>query len=118
MIVVLQTWRAPAYAARRDRLAARLRQPIVVERWTGQTTYAKPIYAPPATIMGQVSGVAQMVRNVNGQETASNTTILLPGDAAIGVKDRLTLPDGTHPAIIAINTVPDQAGNLTTTIYT
>lgn len=116
--MVLQAWRASAYAARRERLAGRLRQPVIVERWTGQNAYGKPTYAAPVTLYGQVSGVAQLIRSATGQETASNTTIILPGDAVIGVKDRIGLPDGTHPTIIAINTVPDQAGNLTTQVYT
>ncbi len=114
----LEAWRASAYAARRERLAARLHQPVIVQRWTGQDAYAKPTYAPAVTLMGQISGVAQLVRTAGGQEAASNTTILLPGNAAIGVKDRLTLPDGTHPTILSVNTVPDQAGNLTTQVYT
>lgn len=114
----LDAWRASAYTARRERLAGRLRQPVIVERWIGQDAYAKPRFAAPVTIMGQVSGVAQLVRSTNGQEQASNTTLILPGDAAIGVKDRLTLPDGTHPTILSVNTVPDQAGNLTIQVYT
>ncbi len=114
----LEAWRASAYTARREHLAARLRQPVIVERWLGQDAYAKPIFSPPVTIMGQVSGVAQLVRSATGQETASNTTIILPGDAAVTVKDRLTLPDGTHPTILSANTAPDAAGNLTTTLYT
>ncbi len=118
MVTGFAAWRASAYAARRDRLATRLHQPVIVERWTGQDAYAKPRFAAPVTIMGQVSGVAQLVRSVTGSEVASNTTIVLPGDAAIGVKDRLTLPDGTHPTILSVNTVPDQAGNLTTQVYT
>ena len=114
----LAAWRASAYTARRDRLAARLHQPVIVERWTGQDAYSKPIFSPPVTIMGQVSGVAQLVRSATGSEVASNTTIILPGDAAIGVKDRLTLPSGARVAILSVNTVPDQAGNLTTQVYT
>ena len=116
--MALTAWRASAYAARRSHLAARLRQPVIVERWLGQDAYAKPIYSAPVTLMGQVSGVAQMVRTVTGSEVASNTTIILPGDAAIGVKDRLTLPDGTRPAILSVTTVPDQAGNLTKQVFT
>ncbi len=118
MVIGLDAWRASAYAARRDRLAARLHQPIIVERWTGQDAYSKPLYSAPVTIMGQVSGVAQLIRTASGQEAASNTTIILPGDAAIGVKDRLTLPDGTRPAILSVTTVPDQAGNLTKQVFT
>ena len=118
MVSGLAAWRASAYTARRDRLAARLHQPIIVERWAGQDAYSKPLYSAPVTLMGQVSGVAQLVRTVTGQETASNTTIILPGDAAVTVKDRLTLADGTHPTILSVNTVPDAAGNLTTTLYT
>lgn len=114
----LEAWRASAYTARREHLAARLRQPVIVERWTGQDAYARPSYAAPVTLYGQVSGVAQLVRSVTGQEQASNTTIILPGAAAIGVKDRLTLPGGARVAILNIATVPDQAGNLTTQVYT
>ncbi len=114
----LAAWRASAYTARRDRLAARLHQPIIVERWTGQDAYSKPIYSTPVTLMGQVSGVAQIIRTVTGSEVASNTTLILPGDAAIGVKDRLTLPSGQKVAILNIATVPDQAGNLVQTIFT
>lgn len=114
----LDGWRASAYAARRERLAARLHQPVIVERWIGQDAYAKPTYAPAVTIMGQVSGVAQLVRSVTGSEVASNTTIILPGTAAVGVKDRLTLASGQKVAILNIATVPDQAGNLTIQVYT
>lgn len=116
--MVLAAWRASAYSARRDRLAARLRQSITVERWTGQDAYGVPTYAAPVTVMAQVAGVAQLVRSADGAERASNTTLIVPGDTTIDAQDRLTLPDGTHPAIIAITTAPDQAGALVKQIYT
>jgi hypothetical protein len=43
------------------------------------------------------------VLNQQGAEVTSNSRIHIPGDIAVGFKDRFTLPDGSTPPVIAIS---------------
>jgi hypothetical protein len=58
------------------------------------------------------------VRTTTGQEVISTTQIYLASAPSIGPKDKLTLPDGTTPVILAIMTYPDEQAQGYAVLYT
>lgn len=123
--MVLTAYRSSAFAARRQALLDRLQQSITVEpvqrRADGsilRDAYGKALYGAPVQWPARVIGDVKMVRTVAGNEQVSDTTVIVPGALAITVNDRLSLPDGTRPAILSISSVPDDSGTLIQTIYT
>ena len=110
---LLERWVAPARTRRVERRRRRFGQLVtirpVARRADGSIIrdgYGKPTYGVAAQHPARVEGKVQMVRTATGQERASNTTILLTGQVASGTEDELTLPDGTRPPILSIDTIP------------
>ena len=120
----LANWLQPATDAREAELTARLGQAVtirpVARRADGSVIrdgYGKPTYLPAATYPARVEGKNQIVRTANGDERASTTQVTLAGGPTIGAEDRLTLPDGSSPGIVAIATVPGASGTHMTILY-
>jgi len=59
-----------------------------------------------------------LVRDVDGREVVSSTTIFLATATLITHEARVTLEDGTHPSIVAIESVQDEDGSYVTKIFT
>ncbi len=121
---VLSNWLAPAIAAREAELTARLGQTVTIRPVARRTdgsiirdSYGKPTYGAPATYPARVEGKNQLVRTASGDQRASTTMVTLAGGPTIGTEDRLTLPDGTSPGIVAIATVPGASGTHETILY-
>lgn len=71
-----------------------------------------------APYRAHISNRRDMVRNASGEEVMTNGSADL--DSAyptISESDRITLPDGTKPSIVAISTSYDSAGPYQTTVY-
>jgi len=121
---VLANWLQPAADAREGELLARLGQAVtirpVARRADGgviRDGYGKPTYQAPRTYPARVEGKNQLVRTASGDERASTTMVTLAGGPTIGTEDRLTLPDGSSPGIVAIATVPGASGTHETILY-
>lgn len=75
----------------------------------GGTAYGAAV-AYPARIRGE----AKLVRAADGQERVSSTVAWVPGPpdgpATIDPLSRATLPDGSQPPILAIESMPDETG--------
>lgn len=90
---------------------------ISVEKWTGkQSGRGAPIYEDPEAIPANIVGEVKMVRNVRGEEVVSTQSIFLSG-TELGVdtivhKDRITMPDGRQPPILAIQPFFNERGHL------
>jgi len=80
-------------------LKAMLVETVAHSAYTGQDAYGKPTYAAPINRPARVEYRTTTVTNAQGQERMSNTVVFLDGDFSITVRDKITLPDGTSPAI-------------------
>ncbi len=121
---VLVAWLQPAIDARKAELTARLGQSVtirpVARRADGSVIrdgYGKPTYGALVTYPARVEGKNQLVRAATGDERASTTMVTLAGGPTIGTEDKLTLPDGSSPGIVAIATVPGASGTHMTILY-
>jgi len=68
-------------------------------------------YAAPVSVRCRVVNKTRMARNAQGQEVVSTTTVYIDGAPGIAPADRVTLPDGSTPPIIAVQSFPDDTGN-------
>lgn len=87
---------------------ALLNQPVVVEPFLATDGRGAASYGPPRTLSSYITGEQKMVRNLDGEEVISHESLFFdatPEALAIRHKDRITLPDGRRPPIIAIQSL-------------
>ncbi len=96
-------------------IKAWLRQKVVVEPFIKNDGRGKPTYGDSRTLACYISGERKMVRDNQGQEVVSMESLFFEGtiDAqAIRSTDRLTMPDGKRPPIIAIQPFRGEFGHV------
>jgi hypothetical protein len=73
-------------------------------------------YKDPTVVSCYISGEVKMVRNLAGVEVVSTLSIFISGTDATSLNlqhnDKVTLPNGRTPPIIAINNYYDDKGML------
>lgn len=77
----------------------------------GNTTYS----TATTTYAARVEGHQHVVIDVAGKEVVAKTVVYVGttttgGTPAFTVRDQITLPDGTTPVILSIDTVRDESG--------
>jgi len=83
---------------------------ITLERRVSVDQYGSATFGAGTHFKCRVVGQERFTRGAGGQEVVSTTTIYILGDNNIQSVDRITLPDGTQPPIIAVRTYPDEFG--------
>lgn len=83
---------------------------IQVEPKTDRTDSGKRIFGAPASYRCLVTGSNKLVRATNGEQVVASTQINVAGPATIGAEDRITLPDGSQPTILAVKKNSDETG--------
>lgn len=66
--------------------------------------FNKSTYGSSTTLRCRVAKKVRMVRNSVGEETVSSTQVWLDGVYGVKVDDKITLPDGTSPTILFVET--------------
>ncbi|AWN03630.1 hypothetical protein PBI_JACE_8 [Gordonia phage Jace] len=95
--------------ARRDRLARWWRHKVTVQRHKGEGAYG-PVFETAVPVMAAIDDKARMVRNADGVEVVSSTTVAMPATTPyIPVGSLLTLPPqyGEREARVIACTVAD-----------
>lgn len=73
--------------------------------------YGTPSYSAASTFDAVVEDVVRLVTAPDGREEVSRTTVyVLSSSAAVGVQDRITLPNGATPRILNVATLDDDEG--------
>jgi len=90
---------------------------IVRYPYTGRDKNAKAQVGSPINVMGRVVYKTELVRtNAGGgatnavREVVAKARVYFSGVPGWGMSDRITLPDGTTPVILNIETYPDEDG--------
>jgi len=94
-------------------------QSLVVQAFSTFDQYGNPSWATTTAASTYDALIVQKVtpiRDRNGVQVVSNTQIYLSGNTTIDIEDKLTLPDGSQPLIIAVQKYPNFGG--TTDILT
>ena len=93
-------------------LQAMLVETIQQAVYSGQDAYGKPTYAAPFFRPARLQYEVTTVANASGQERTSTTKLFLNGDRTITVRDKVTLPDGSSPAIQMVYSARDLDGSV------
>lgn len=97
-------------------LAGLLNQSISLESFASINGYGDCSYNTAATYPARVERRVKVVRSLKGETVVSTACVFLDGSVSLDKlgRDRITLPDGTKPVILAIEDGVDGAGN---TVY-
>lgn len=90
---------------------------VGIEPWSSTDAYSKPTYTTSVEYTCLIVKQPKMVRTVTGQEKVSSAQVYLTSAPTLTVKDRVTLPDGTKPVILSIDTFPDTRGDYFSVLY-
>lgn len=91
---------------------------IVRRAFTGRNSYGKPTYSTSgSTYTARVVNKQKLVRTTAGIEQISTVTAYVASTGSFDPEDKVTLPDGTSPSILAINNYPDDSGIHHNVIY-
>jgi len=66
----------------------------------------------PISVPSRVQELNKIIRDKAGQEAVSTCQIYVDGSTTIDPRDRIILPDGTYPEILAIKPEIDEFGNI------
>jgi phosphatidylethanolamine-binding protein (PEBP) family uncharacterized protein len=80
-------------------LVAMLTETVQHRVYQGHDAYGKPTYAAPVPRAARIQYQVTVVTDPQGQEGTSTTKVICDGTFAITLRDALTLPDGTSPAL-------------------
>ena len=92
---------------------------ITVEPYASQDNYGAASYGEAKAIRARVEMGPKVVVNANGEEVVSSARVYV--GAAVGVRDRITLPEDApmrQPPIIRVDPVRDENGIHHWEIYT
>ena len=85
--------------------------------WPGHDRYGQPVYEAPTEHPARVVYRQRLVRTPRGDKAIARGECWLPGDPGITVDSRLTLPDGSCPAILAVERLADDQGSWHTKVF-
>jgi hypothetical protein len=83
---------------------------VTVEPYAAQDAYGEATYGDPAPYRARVEQTTRRVLTRDGQERVSGTVTYLVADRPIDPRSKLTLPDGTTPVILSVESAVDEDG--------
>ncbi len=98
-------------------LRAFMTSTITVEPWKSQDQYGVPTYDAKISIVARISEKPTRVLDATGQTVVTGAVAWTDaGSTVITAKDRITLPDGSQPPLLAVHRMPDENGTVFTTL--
>jgi hypothetical protein len=93
-----------------------LNQSVTIEGFNSIDEYGDPSYNVGVVYKAMVQRRVKMIRDFKANEAVSTCSILMDGTVSAVLdrfgRDRITLPDGTKPLIMAIEDGQDDQGNV------
>lgn len=83
---------------------------VTVQGFLSRTQYGVASYASPRSYSARVSYKQRLVRAANGEQAVARGSAWLATSDVVTVQDLVTLPDGTVPILLAVNSEPDETG--------
>lgn|SRR5262245_40327563 len=91
---------------------------VTIEPYSGQDGYAEPSYGAGATYSARVQQQTRLFRGADGLDKVAVTVCYLNTTTPPNPRSRITLPDGTKPPIVAVETVTHADGTKYIAVYT
>ncbi len=92
-----------------------LTQTLTVNRLTGVSTdgYGRPAYSTSSiSCPCRVTEKQHLVRSFEGEQEVASTIAWARSTSTFSPSDRITLPDGTTPRLLAVEEYRDDAGTI------
>lgn len=83
---------------------------VTVEPFAGRDGYGAPSYGAPVQYRARVVYRPNLVHAPDGKEVVARGTVWLATSDAVSTEDRLTLPDGSTPRVVAVERYTDASG--------
>ena len=95
-------------------LTALMQQTISVAKFKRLDQYGDAVYDldNPQSVQCRVSYRPQMIRDGDGREVVSSAQVWTSGNTGITVQDKVTLPDGSSPILLRVDSPPDETGQI------
>ena len=96
-----------------DPLLSMMPQTLTHASLFGMSTdgYASPTYSTATTdYRCRVTSKQRLVRTFDGTEELAATTVAVASTSTFSALDKFTLPDGTVPVLLSVETFRDEAG--------
>ncbi len=87
-----------------------MRDAITLERAGAKDLQGKASYATAESLKCRLVRRNRMVRRADGEMVVSSAQAWVSGAPGVTVEDRVTLPDGSRPALLAVEQYPDGDG--------
>jgi hypothetical protein len=85
---------------------------LTIEPATTIHSYGRYSFGTAVNVAARIVPKTQKIIDKNGQDVISSAEIYVDSSATVTVNDRITLPDGTKPIILALQKFRDALGNL------
>lgn len=72
--------------------------------------YATEVFSTAVSYTSRVVGKQQLVKSFQGIEELSKTVVWVKSSSTFGPSDKITLPDGSTPELLAVEAYPDEDG--------
>jgi hypothetical protein len=90
-----------------------LHDPVTVETVAGREQIGNEVtYNQPQSVMGRWVRRPRLARQGDGALIMSSSFVRIPVVEGLTPEGRVTLPDGSQPPIVSVETSPDEDGNL------
>ena len=90
---------------------------ITHTEFAGRDSYGKRLFGSSVDYSARVSYKPTKVRTTNGQEELARGVVWILGSPTVIPEDKILLPDGTEPTIMAVDVISDEVGSAHTKIY-
>jgi len=89
-----------------------LNQEVKLEHSLSVNEYGEHSYDLQVMVMGRIEHKRRAILTKDNETLISLVTIYVPSEPVVNADDRLTLPDGTTPVILAVDKQPDEYGQI------
>jgi len=91
-----------------------MNQTVTVQDITGVSTdgYGTATYSTAKSLSARVTGTAELVRTFEGSEETATTVVWARSTSTFSPLAKWTLPDGTSPPLMRVDSVFDEDGVL------
>jgi hypothetical protein len=96
---------------------------VTIAPWASQNAAGEATYGAAVAYSALVEYDTRKVETIGtldgrgGAVLVSKALVHLDGRPSIGLRDKITLPDGSTPQIIAVRSYSDQSGGYTTEVH-
>lgn len=98
-------------------LKALMKSIVTIEPFASNDDSNQPTYSTGVAYTCRVERKPKMIWAPDGTQQVSNVTIYFGEETGIGLRDRITLPDGTQPIIMSIARHDDELGGSHEVVY-